>query len=163
MSGNFCKDIKNSTTEAAGGAASRVTEAAGGVVKSTDGRLLMIFRRGMWDLPKGHREPDETLKECAAREVCEECGLDPAKLETGNEITRTEHTFISRVTGQPERKQVTWFEMGYTGDTATATPQTEEDITALEWMSPEEAAHRAEASYPTIRQVMEKFNSTQSK
>jgi 8-oxo-dGTP pyrophosphatase MutT (NUDIX family) len=155
------KDINNlatRATEAAGGEAGHVTEAAGGVVRSDEGRLLMIFRRGMWDLPKGHREPDETLRECAAREVCEECGLDPAHLATGDEIIRTEHTFLSKVTHRQERKQVTWFRMTYTGDPAEAIPQAEEEITALEWVTPEEAAHRAGTSYETIQQVIKTYN-----
>lgn len=38
--------------------------------------LLLIHRRGVWDLPKGHREPGEDIKTCALREVREEIGVD---------------------------------------------------------------------------------------
>ncbi len=38
--------------------------------------LLLIHRRGVWDLPKGHRDPGEELETCARREVREEVGVD---------------------------------------------------------------------------------------
>ena len=41
-----------------------------------DVALLLIHRRGVWDLPKGHRDPDEELETCAWREVREEVGID---------------------------------------------------------------------------------------
>ncbi len=136
-------------------------EAAGGAVLSTNGfsdgpRLLMMLRRGMWDLPKGHREEGETLRECAAREVCEECGLDPAFLSVGPELIRTRHSYV-RPDGLPETKQVTWFTMTYAGNTSSITPQTEEDITALEWVLLDEAARHAATSFKTIQEVIAKL------
>lgn len=129
-----------------------VVEAAGGAVVLRDGRVLMMLRRGMWDLPKGHLDPGETLRECAAREVCEECGLDPAQLTVHECIAETIHMSKS-----DEEKHTTWFRMTYGGDPERITPQTEEDITALEWVSPDEARRRAAESYTTIRQVIEKL------
>ena len=49
--------------------------AAGGVVQNTNDEILMIFRRGKWDLPKGKLDEGETLEQCALREVKEETGL----------------------------------------------------------------------------------------
>jgi 8-oxo-dGTP pyrophosphatase MutT (NUDIX family) len=43
--------------------------AAGGLVLNEDKEILMIFRRGFWDLPKGKLDPDETIEHCALREV----------------------------------------------------------------------------------------------
>ncbi len=117
-----------------------------------DGRVLMMLRREMWDLPKGHLEPGETERECAAREVCEECGLDPAHLTVHEELARTVHE-----SAPDEEKHTVWFRMTYAGDPARTTPQTEEDITALEWLAPQEALRRAETSYATIREVIEKL------
>jgi ADP-ribose pyrophosphatase YjhB (NUDIX family) len=127
-------------------------DAAGGAVVDSEGRVLMMLRRGMWDLPKGHLEKGETLRECAAREVCEECGLDPAGLRVGEELARTVHESAAN-----EEKHTTWFRMSYTGDPSGAKPQTEEDITLLEWLTPAEATRRAATSYETIRQVIEKL------
>ena len=52
-----------------------IIEAAGGLVFNEKNELLMIFRRGFWDLPKGKVDEGETLEQCAVREVQEETGL----------------------------------------------------------------------------------------
>ncbi len=119
-----------------------------------NGRLLMMFRRGMWDLPKGHLDEGETLPECAVREVCEECGLDPAALTIVHELIRTRHSYLT-ADGLSETKQVTWFLMTYSGNPDALTPQSEEDITALEWVSLSEARRRAASSFTTIQQVIQ--------
>ena len=49
--------------------------AAGGLIRDWRGRALLYFRRGAWDMPKGHQETGESLEECALREVAEETGL----------------------------------------------------------------------------------------
>ena len=49
--------------------------AAGGIVHNSEGQILMIFRRGLWDFPKGKVEKDETTEEAAVREVLEETGI----------------------------------------------------------------------------------------
>src|SRR5687767_12904031 len=41
--------------------------AAGGLVYNQDKELLLIFRRGKWDLPKGKLDAGETLEACALR------------------------------------------------------------------------------------------------
>ena len=51
----------------------RFIQAGGGVTSDPEGRLLLIFRNGRWDLPKGKLEPGEQIEECAVREVSEEC------------------------------------------------------------------------------------------
>ncbi|MDP3432455.1 MAG: NUDIX domain-containing protein, partial [Bacteroidota bacterium] len=49
--------------------------AAGGLVKSSGQSLLFIKRLGVWDLPKGKIDMDETPEIAAIREVEEECGV----------------------------------------------------------------------------------------
>jgi 8-oxo-dGTP pyrophosphatase MutT (NUDIX family) len=46
------------------------------------GAVLMMFdrRRGQWELPGGMREPGETARETAARELAEETGIDGVPL-----------------------------------------------------------------------------------
>ncbi|MDR2890296.1 MAG: NUDIX domain-containing protein, partial [Alistipes sp.] len=108
-------------------------EAAGGVVFCGDGasdgsrtsgeRVLMIRRRGFWDLPKGHREEGESLPECAAREVSEESGLAEASLEVGAEIADTLHFYWYERAARWEMKRTTWYAMRYGGDPADVAPQ----------------------------------------
>ena len=53
----------------------KVIKAGGGLVLNPRNEILMIFRRGFWDLPKGKLDDGETIMECAIREVMEETGL----------------------------------------------------------------------------------------
>ena len=66
-------------------------EAAGGVVYNNDNKYLMIFRNGKWDLPKGQLDQNESIKECAIREVEEECGI--SGLNILNALQDTYHTY----------------------------------------------------------------------
>src|SRR5215216_269530 len=50
-------------------------QASGGMVYSGN-KILLIFRRKKWDLPKGKLDEGEDLVQCALREIREETGLD---------------------------------------------------------------------------------------
>lgn len=129
-----------------------VAEAAGGVVSNPAGEVLMIFRKGVWDLPKGHLEDCETIGRCAVREVEEECGIGDITL--GREICITRH--IHCAYGTWEIKQTTWYAMTIDRP-QTPTPQTEEDIEQAQWMSREQCVAAAQKSYATIGEVINKF------
>src|SRR5450755_2422165 len=70
----------------------KFVKTGGGLVKNKAGEVLLIFRRGKWDLPKGKLDDGETLEECAVREVREETGLKQVKI--GKEINTTYHTYV---------------------------------------------------------------------
>lgn len=62
-----------------GNAGSIDVPAAGGVVfriRSGTPEVLLIYRKGVWDLPKGKKEEGEGYAMAAAREVAEETGSD---------------------------------------------------------------------------------------
>ena len=63
-------------------------EAGGGLVSDAGGRVLMIFRNGRWDLPKGKLEPGERIEECAVREVSEEVRAAVAGTAAGRQDRR---------------------------------------------------------------------------
>ncbi len=128
----------------------RVVEAAGGVVRSSSGKVLVMQRRGKWDLPKGKREEGEKPVEAALREVQEETGLKD--LRAGDPITVTYHTYL--LDGQPVLKKTTWYEMTYSGDESLVTPQKEEDITEVLWLIPEDMTMILGNTYLSIIDVL---------
>ena len=68
-------------------------EAAGGLVfNKENGEILMIFRNGKWDLPKGKLEEGENKKQCAIREVEEECSI--VGLDITEKLIETYHTIV---------------------------------------------------------------------
>lgn len=123
--------------------------AGGGVVLNDEGQLLMIQRRGMWDLPKGKWDEGESIEECAQREVQEETGLK--EVNRTKLLTQTYHTY--RQEGKAMLKTTWWFLMKAPGQQALV-PQAEEDITSIAWVSMEDLAPKAAQSYASIRQVL---------
>jgi 8-oxo-dGTP pyrophosphatase MutT (NUDIX family) len=105
--------------------------AAGGVVSNTKNQFLFIRRLGKWDLPKGKIESNETPEEAALREVEEETGLDNLQLLYA--LPDTYHIY-STSSGKTYLKKTFWFKMSYEGD-SDPKPQTEEDITDVQWFS----------------------------
>ena len=107
-----------------------IVEAAGGLVRRTDNKLLFIFRNNKWDLPKGGVEKKELIIDAAIREVTEETGVGDIIVE--KKISETYHIFKK---GKRFRlKKTYWFKMSttYMGKT---NPQTEEGIEKTKWVS----------------------------
>ena len=69
-----------------------VIESAGGLVCNSRHHVLLMFKRGKWDMPKGRIEEGKTLEESATREVEEETGLKAKKLTIEAKLTPTWHT-----------------------------------------------------------------------
>jgi 8-oxo-dGTP pyrophosphatase MutT (NUDIX family) len=128
----------------------KVKIAAGGLVTNTNNEYLFIFRKGLWDLPKGHVEKKESIEDGAIREVTEECGICP--LELGKLITTTYHTYY--IKGKPILKYSYWYNMKYPGNQVPI-PQTEEGITKVIWAKPEEANLLLTKAFPSIGEVFE--------
>lgn len=124
-------------------------QAGGGVVKNKKGAILMIFRRGKWDLPKGKLDEGETIEECAKREVQEETGLQ--EIEIIKPLTITYHTYTQF--GKHILKESHWYAMKTTGD-EKLTPQTEEDITEITWATKEDLKKYMLNTFPTIAEVL---------
>jgi 8-oxo-dGTP pyrophosphatase MutT (NUDIX family) len=129
-----------------------IVDAAGGLVFNEKNELLMIFRRGFWDLPKGKVDEGETIEACAKREVQEETGLQRINIESF--LTTTYHTYLLK--GKTIIKPSHWFKMKHSG-AETLVPQTEEDITAIKFMNKEEAYKLLDNMYPTIKLVVEQY------
>lgn len=129
----------------------RLVDAAGGVVSSTVGKLLMIYRNGRWDLPKGHREPGENTRHCAARETEEETGVRTVGFETAQAVINTWHFY--RIDGTWEMKRTYWYSL-QAAESVVPKPQIAEGITSVEWVSRREMATRAATSFPSVAEVL---------
>ncbi len=101
--------------------------AAGGAVFNADGKVLLIHRRGSWDLPKGKIDPGETPEQAAVREVQEETGL--RQITLGPHLLDTWHTY--ELKGKRVLKTTHWFKMQTTD--SQLVPQTDEDIELAVW------------------------------
>ncbi len=124
-------------------------KAGGGLVKNKKGEILLIFRRGKWDLPKGKLENNETIEECAIREVQEETGLQNLKILKPIEITY--HTYSQF--GKKILKESHWYLMSVTGN-ETLIPQTEEEITAIIWSKKQDLGKYILNTFPTIADIL---------
>jgi 8-oxo-(d)GTP phosphatase len=130
----------------------RVIQAGGGLVKKED-KLLMIYRLGRWDLPKGKMDKDEKFKETARREVEEECNI---KVKVDSKICTTWHYYT---TGKFQNlKQTRWYEMTCLDDRYMK-PQVEEDILDIKWMREPEWREALVNSYQAIRFVFDSYSS----
>lgn len=129
-----------------------IIEAAGGMVLNPRGELLMMLRRGQWDMPKGKLDEGETIEACAVREVEEETGI--SNLRLNGKLQTTYHTYPFQ--GRTVLKPSHWFKMECSG-TEDLVPQTEEDITELRWVDKVEAAALANEAFPSIREMIEKY------
>ena len=128
--------------------------AAGGLVLNEKNDILMIFRRGKWDLPKGKLDEGEKIEDCAVREVMEETGL--TQLDLGRLLVITQHTYFDQWIKKDVIKQTYWYLMKASLDQPLV-PQTTEDIESIEWVSKSQLSERLENSYDTIVEVVSKL------
>ena len=131
----------------------KLVKAAGGIVKNKEGEYLFIKRRGKWDLPKGKCEKNEEIEKCAQREIGEECGISGLILK--KKIIDTFHTY--QLKNRLILKKTSWYEYDYSGNEQPV-PQTEEDITDIEWMRTENLKTITENTFPSIIEVMKRSN-----
>ncbi len=130
----------------------RSLPAAGGLIWNDDfTAFLGIKRLGVYDLPKGKVEKNETFEEAAIREVKEECNIPTVELL--NRLTSTFHTY--KINNQTVLKETKWYEMKYI-DSTIPTPQKEENIEDIFWVDREKLEEFKSNTYPSIIQVLEK-------
>lgn len=123
-------------------------EAAGGLVFNVERKILAIFRRGYWDLPKGKIDKGESPGEAAIREVQEETGL--FQLNLGALIAETYHTYLDPYKeNRRVLKKSYWYKMDTLEENLQ--PQTEEDIELAVWLKAEEL----KAKQPIFDNILE--------
>lgn len=128
----------------------RLVLAGGGILhRWREGRLevLLLKRRGIWDLPKGKMDPtDLTLESCTLREVKEEVGDFPFVLEryvtaSQHVYSHGEHLILKTTHWYTMRSPVEDFPVGHN-------PK----VTEYRWTPIEEAIELV--GFETLRQVL---------
>lgn len=129
----------------------RLIEAAGGLVRNERKEFLVIFRNGLWDLPKGKIEEGEKTRKAAVREVEEECGIKVKKV--GRKICKTYHVYQQR-NNELALKKTHWYRMKADGQDKLK-PQKEEGITKVCWFTREKLSILTKNTYPSILDVLD--------
>ncbi len=130
--------------------------AGGGVLYRQRGdsfEVLLIYRNGVWDLPKGKLEGGESIKDCARREVAEEVGIPFPKIESG--LTETYHEY--RRNGKKYGKTTNWYKM-WTEVQNNFSPEEAEGIEAVEWVELDSALRRV--GYDNLEKVLTAFKNS---
>ena len=131
----------------------KIIYASGGVVLNDNNELLMIYRNGVWDLPKGKNENNESNESCALREVKEECGIN--KLSVTKYLKETYHTY--QFENEKILKITSWFLM-FSNRFETLHPQKEEGISKVQWIKKKDLQKVLKNSYANIVDLLEDIN-----
>ncbi len=127
-------------------------EAAGGIVENELDEVLLIYRKGRWDLPKGKMEVGETEMIAAKREVMEECGLTAVEVKA--KLITTYHTFFLP---QKNVMKISHWYMMSSSSTEKIKPQLEEDITDIKWFGRATLDIEKLDTYPSIYNVLQLY------
>jgi hypothetical protein len=128
-------------------------EAAGGAVLNNKQELLLIFRLGKWDLPKGKIETGENPHQAAIREVEEECGIQNLVITAA--LSPTFHIYEHK--GKMVLKKTFWFEMITKTENQILIPQTEEGITQVAWLDGNKIIEAMENTYENIKIIVKEL------
>jgi ADP-ribose pyrophosphatase YjhB (NUDIX family) len=128
----------------------KIINASGGIVRKQE-KVLMIFRLGKWDLPKGKLKKREESIKCAKREVEEECSI---KVEVRDKICSIWHAYVRK--GKRILKRTDWYEMNCLDD-SNMQPQLAEFIEEVKWMQYKDVIRSVKNSYASIQDVVDEY------
>ncbi len=127
--------------------------AGGAIVFNEKQELLMIFRRGCWDLPKGKIDNGEAILQGAIRELEEETGVkNPRDISF---FSKTYHIYPLR--DKIILKETHWFLMQADMQQELKAEE-EEGILKVEWMKLDDS--RTTDSYASILEILEQLKSS---
>ncbi len=126
-------------------------KAAGGLVQRKE-TFLLIKRKGLWDIPKGKINKREPKRDAAIREVMEECGIHGHTIT--DKLVVTYHTM--KYKGRWALKKTHWYMMKYKGP-GNVSPQYDEGITKVKWMSEAYMLGIRGRTYGSINEVLDSY------
>lgn len=124
--------------------------AGGGLVYNENEELLLIHRRGYWDLAKGKIEKGEDIIKGAEREVNEETGVLIDEVKDKPIITY--HVYIMK--GKRCLKETYWYPMRAVPAQWQLVAQTEEDIVDVRWVKKIDLHEYKAGCYPLIWELI---------
>tara|TARA_B100001093_G_scaffold454863_1_gene464555 strand:- start:1097 stop:1729 length:633 start_codon:yes stop_codon:yes gene_type:complete len=128
----------------------KIVIAGGGLVTNSTGKVLMMYRKKKWDLPKGKIEKDESIKDGAVREIEEETGVKVLAIQ--QKLGKTYHTY--KLKDKWVLKETHWYLMNG-DDTSELVPETKEGIEKVEWCTKKEVKEYLKNSYVSIQDVFD--------
>ena len=102
---------------------------AGSVILNHKNEILLIFRKGKWDLPKGKVSKKGKLLSVAINESIEETGLKKKNLKLIKPLSKSSSVKKDGIILDY------WFLLEYEGTKLELKPQTEEGISDYRWVS----------------------------
>ena len=102
---------------------------AGSVILNHKNEILLIFRKGKWDLPKGKVPKKGKLLSVAINESIEETGLKKKNLKLIKPLNKSNSVKRNGIILDY------WFLLKYEGKKLKLKPQTEEGISDYRWVS----------------------------
>lgn len=130
-----------------------IIESAGGLVCNRHHHILLMFKRGKWDMPKGRVDLKQSRQDAALREVHEETGLDLNKLHITGKLVSTWHT--TRHHDVRYLKKTHWYLMQYDGNDDDTNPQVEEGIIECRWVHLADLPAYRELLRPRVNYVVD--------
>ncbi len=128
----------------------KYVEAAGGVARNSENKLLFIRRWKIWDLPKGKVNKNESIEACALREVEEETGVSGVQIT--DVLPSSFHFYFYKE--KLFLKKTYWFLMN-TQYAGALKPQLEEDISEVKWLDAVRCRNAFGETYRSLRDKLE--------
>jgi len=132
----------------------KLIKAAGGLVINENGDLLMIYRKGKWDLPKGKLDAAEDVEDAAIREVVEETGIEDVTIK--KTMMKSFHFFIEN--NATFIKETHWYLMSGNSKSKLK-PQSDEGIYEVRWCNKSQIAENLKNSYRNIIELIGQYES----
>jgi 8-oxo-dGTP pyrophosphatase MutT (NUDIX family) len=127
-----------------------ITPAAGGIVLTPERKILLIYRKKKWDLPKGKIDAGEKPEQAAKREVEEETGISNLLLQ--KHFSNSYHVYLQ---GEDWVLKTTyWYLFESKEAQQRLTPQLEEDIEIVDWFELEALDLERMNTYPMVVELI---------